>query len=79
MTTTWKVRLEDEHGAFWLRVTSDRKWWHDSENAATAFTKEFEASREASEARKRLANFGRHSKVKVIKFEGGSHAHPTTK
>jgi uncharacterized protein YeaO (DUF488 family) len=79
MGTTWKVKLEDEHGAYWLRVTSNRRWWHDTEDAATDFAKQFEAELEASEARKRLTKFGKHSQVKVIRFEEVGSAHPAPK
>jgi hypothetical protein len=63
----WKVRLDDEHGRFWLQ--SDHRW-SDCMSDGLAFATVREADQTAARAKASVKSGEWHPRIKVISFKG---------
>jgi hypothetical protein len=68
MRTHWRIRLDDDHGRFWL---SGERLWSDCIDDGTLFSVEAEARAMALQIRTSIAaNREWFPKIKVVSFKG---------
>lgn len=62
----WMVRLDDQHGRFWME--SDHKAWSDSVEDGHRFDKREDADQAAAQAQARVKSAEWFPRIKVVSF-----------